>query len=86
MYAIKGMFNGEIRSLLVQVISSWQVLAVTVVLVIYFSLVNYVARVYYRRPRGPIIYPKAKAETPEAHINTETDDLELEENKTEDQV
>lgn len=34
--------------MLAQVITSWQVLAVTVVLVLYISLVNYVAKVRHR--------------------------------------
>jgi len=38
------MFTEEIRTMLVQVLTSWQVLAVTVLLVLYLSLVNYVAR------------------------------------------
>jgi len=53
------MFNAEIRKLLVQVISSWQVLAVTGVLVLYIFLVNYVARLYHRRNRA-IVMPKIK--------------------------
>ena len=53
------MFSNEVKNLLVQVVSSWQVLAVTVVLVIYISLVNYVARLYNRRSR-PSAVPKMK--------------------------
>ena len=34
--------------LLFQVVKSWQVIAVTVVLVLYAFLVNYVARTYHR--------------------------------------
>ena len=69
------MFNDEIRKMLVEVISSWQVLAVTAALVIYFGLVNYAARVYRkkRRPRMPKIKPEAQTETA-------TDDLGLEDN------
>ena len=44
------MFSAEIRSLLAEVITSWQVLAVTGVLIIYIFLVNYVARIH-QRPR-----------------------------------
>ena len=38
-------------ALLFQVIISWQVIAVTIVLVLYMFLVNYVARIYHR-PRS----------------------------------
>ena len=73
------MFSGEIRKLLVKVISSWQVIAATSVLIVYFYLVTFVARSYRKkRPRKPP-KPKAKAaaaETPEATV---TDDLGLEE-------
>ena len=53
------MFNAEIRRMLVQVITSWQVLTVTAVLIIYFALVNYVARVYHKRRRRTLM-PKIK--------------------------
>ena len=53
------MFNEEVRSLLAQVISSWQVLAVTVVLIIYIFLVNYVARTHRPGSRR-ISMPKIK--------------------------
>ena len=42
----------EVRELLAQVITSWQVLVVTIVVILYFSLVSYVADLY-RRPRSP---------------------------------
>jgi hypothetical protein len=61
------MFSGELKNLLIQVITSWQVLLVTGILVVYIFLVNYTARVYRRghnriRPSGK----KAKAEEPNA--------------------
>ena len=71
------------KDMLIQVISSWQVLAVTLVLVIYFSIVNYVARVYLRSPRRSSKKPrrsKVRAEAPAAPGPSETDDLGLEEN------
>jgi ABC-type transport system involved in cytochrome bd biosynthesis fused ATPase/permease subunit len=52
------MLNSEIRKLLLQVISSWQVLVVTGVLVFYILIVNNVARLYHRR--RPQAMPKAK--------------------------
>ena len=64
--------------MLIQVISSWQVLAVTVVLVIYISIVNYVARLQQRKSgRPPIRRPRRKKA--EAAINTEVEELGLEE-------
>ena len=41
------MFSEELKTLLFQVITSWQVIAVTVVLILYFFLVSYVARLYH---------------------------------------
>ncbi|MDR0553736.1 MAG: hypothetical protein LBG76_02905 [Treponema sp.] len=41
------MLSEELKSLLIQVITSWQVIAVTVVVFLYFLLVTYVARLYY---------------------------------------
>ena len=85
LYGITGkvylifMFNAEIRRLLVQVISSWQVIVVTIVLIVYISIVSYVARIYNsgrsRQPRAP----KAKKENPVAPPTPADDDLELEE-------
>jgi hypothetical protein len=47
-------FSGSFFELALQVIRSWQVIAVTVAIVIYIFLINYVASVYHkRRPRPP---------------------------------
>jgi hypothetical protein len=43
------MFTEEIRTMLAQVLTSWQVWAVTVVLILYISLVNYAARARRRK-------------------------------------
>jgi hypothetical protein len=75
------MFSAEIKKLLVEVITSWQVIAVTVVLVIYVFLVNYVARIYHRRPR-PDISPGAKSKKSADPVLA--DDKELEEESAED--
>jgi hypothetical protein len=57
----------ELKDLLLQVITSWQVLFITGALVIYIYLVNYVARTYHR-PRASRMKPKrakkAKAAAP----------------------
>ena len=80
------MFGAEIRKLLFQVITSWQVIVVTVLLVMYIFLVNYVANIYYRqrRTRKPLI-PRAKAAAansqgaaPQAAPQQEDDELGLE--------
>jgi len=42
------MFSNELTGLLIQVVQSWQVIAVTVVLVLYMFLVNYAARTHHR--------------------------------------
>jgi flagellar biosynthesis/type III secretory pathway M-ring protein FliF/YscJ len=42
------MFTKEMFDFLIKVIASWQVIAVTVVLIIYFFLVSYVARLHRR--------------------------------------
>ena len=77
------MFNAELRRLLVQVITSWQVLAVTVVLVLYIFLVNYVARLYHKR-RPPRERPAEKAQMPEEAAQNEADELGLEEEEAEE--
>ena len=43
------MFSEELRSLLLQVIKSWQVIAVSIALILYMSLVSYAARAH-RKP------------------------------------
>jgi hypothetical protein len=42
------MGSKELTALLVQVISSWQVIVITIVVFLYFYLVSYVARIYHR--------------------------------------
>jgi len=77
-----GMFSGNIMNLIYYVITSWQVIAVTVAIVLYIFLINYVTRPY-RRPRfvSKSKPQKAKAvkreEKPE--INNTDEDPETEE-------
>ena len=52
------MANGGLRELIFQVISSWQVIAATVVIVIYIFLVNYVSGNRYRKRSSSV--PKQK--------------------------
>jgi len=42
------MFSKELMGLLIQVVQSWQVIAVTIALVLFMYLVGYVARSYHR--------------------------------------
>jgi hypothetical protein len=44
------MFSGEMIAILLEVLRSWQVIAVTIAVLLYVFLVRYVARLYYRRP------------------------------------
>jgi Na+-transporting methylmalonyl-CoA/oxaloacetate decarboxylase gamma subunit len=53
------MISDEVKMLLIEVITSWQVIGVTVVLVLYLSLVFYVARFHQRRKKVAML-PKAK--------------------------
>jgi len=80
------MFNAEMRKLLIEVISSWQVLAVTVVLILYVFLVNSVARIYRRSRRSRESFmPKAKPDNlpppapSETASDADDDELGLEE-------
>jgi hypothetical protein len=83
------MFSDELKSLLIKVITSWQVIVVTIVLVIYVFLVNYVARLYHRKRPIPMPKPGKKKEAsvndplvkapPPAPEPASGDDLGLEE-------
>jgi hypothetical protein len=72
------MFSSEVRRMLLQVITSWQVIAVTIVLVIYLFIVNYVARLNKRSSRGSLI-PKNKKKEKKAKgsASPATGDLDL---------
>jgi Na+-transporting methylmalonyl-CoA/oxaloacetate decarboxylase gamma subunit len=63
------MASMKLTELLTQVITTWQVLAVTVVLILYMYLVGYVARTYHRPHFVSKSKPKkvkAKAQPPAA--------------------
>jgi hypothetical protein len=86
------MFSAEVRSMLAQVITSWQVIAVTVVFVIYVSLVKYVSRIHHRRSRDTFMPRSRKksepAETaappppaPVPAAKTESEEMGLEEDE-----
>ena len=46
------MFSKEMMEYLFKVITSWQIIFVTIVLILYFSLVSYVARLYHHPRRS----------------------------------
>jgi cell division protein FtsL len=78
------MFSKEVLALLSEVISSWQVIAITVALVLYLNIVFYVARAYHR-PRMKLSQKikfkrKSKpAAAEEAVSSSSSDELGLEE-------
>jgi len=44
------MFSKEFFELLTEILKSWQVIAITIVLAIYMYIVSYVSRIHHRRP------------------------------------
>jgi hypothetical protein len=80
------MFTQEFRDLLIQVITSWQVLVVTGVLIFYIFLVNYAARLYHhRRPAPSPGSGKKKKASGAGSPPVVSDDLGLEEEGSEDE-
>jgi hypothetical protein len=73
------MFNSEVRSILAEVIGSWQVIAVTIVIVIFLILINNVTRFRMRRPSQPKVVKVKNEATKKASSKKEekTDDSEL---------
>jgi hypothetical protein len=77
----------ELRDLVVQLITSWQVIAVTVVVFAYFFLVSYVSRRHYKikspssaGPRKMKKVPhKATTAAAEEELADNSDDLGIEE-------
>jgi flagellar biosynthesis/type III secretory pathway M-ring protein FliF/YscJ len=52
-------FSKEVIDLLLQVLKSWQVIAITLAIILYMTLVSYVARTHHR-PRASKSKAKAK--------------------------
>jgi hypothetical protein len=81
------LLSDELKSLLIEVITSWQVLAVTGILILYIFLVRYVARIYRRnRHLSSLSGKKEKASGGAAAKAAELiidDDLGLEEKSEE---
>jgi hypothetical protein len=79
------MFSKEMMDIFIKVVSSWQLILTTVVLVLYCMLLNYVTRTHHR-PRADFSFSskpkKAKAEktaASEVPKDSGDDDLGLEE-------
>jgi len=68
------MFSQEVGKLLIQVIKSWEVLFVTVGLVLYIFIVNYVSRSHYRPKVAKV--KKVKVKKAEPVIEASEDDDE----------
>ena len=74
------MFNAEIRQMLAEVLTSWQVIVVTIVVLIYITIVRRVANIYHITNRR-VKDKKTKVKTVEADLPapSDSDELELEE-------
>ena len=75
------MFSNGLTELVLLVIKSWQVLAVTAALILYMYLVSFVSRTYHRphfvsrsKPKKVKAPPKEKAEKTEGPVETDSED------------
>ena len=74
------MFNAEIREMLFEVLKSWQVWAVTIVILLYITIVRKVARIHSTGLRIPSMKKiRAKRKKDEVITPSDSDDLGLEE-------
>ena len=81
------MFNAEVRAMLWEVIRSWQVIAVTVFILIYITIVRRVANIYLDgRRRSAPKKRKIKKEKADVPAPTDSDDLGLEEESPQDEI
>jgi hypothetical protein len=74
------MFSEELRNLLFQVIKSWQVIAVSVALILYMSLVSYAARAHHKPASVSKTKPKKKkkpTETAKPDPKKPSEDVEI---------
>ena len=72
------MANNGLRELIIQVISSWQVIVAAVAVLVYIVLVNYVSSNRYHKRSSPMRLPKPKKAKAQAPTPEETaDDSEL---------
>ncbi|MDR0597344.1 MAG: hypothetical protein LBG14_02440 [Treponema sp.] len=75
------MFSKELTSLIISVLTSWQVIAVTLGIAVYIAIVSNAARLYHSaRPKQPRVKrPGREKKGKETEENAETDELGLEE-------
>ena len=83
------MFSNGLTELILNVIKSWQVLAVTGALILYMYLISYVSRTYHRphfvsrskpkpkKEKAPPKEKKGKAEQTEVPIETDSEDEQV---------
>jgi hypothetical protein len=70
-------FSGELKKLIFQVLTSWQVLVVTLGIILYIFIVSYVSQLY-RRVRPKVFKDKKpKKEKKSAEVIEETGELGL---------
>ena len=70
------MFSEEMKSVLVQVITSWQVIITTLVILIFIAIINRAARSHYLRKTPPPEVKPTKGKKEEAKED-KVDDSEL---------
>jgi len=82
---IKEMFSSEFFELLKEILKSWQVIAVTIGLVIYISIVNHVSK-SYRHPKVKRVKVKKekKVKSAEPVIHEEGDEEESSHNSNDE--
>ena len=75
----------ELLRIFLRVMSSWQVIAVTVAIVLYISLITYVARLRRRAQVGPVGFKsKKKKPVKQAPAASPDDELGLEDTTNEE--
>jgi len=70
------MFSDELKNLLIRVITSWQVIIVTLVILLYVAIVNHASRSHYKRKTPPLPKP-AKVKHEETEPEEQADDSSL---------
>ena len=74
------MFEKEIFQLLRQVITSWQVIVISIGLVLYLNIVFYVARAYHNPGFGKLTIKKKKKKKDEVVVSSDDSDDSADEN------
>ncbi|MDR0473853.1 MAG: hypothetical protein LBH43_09330 [Treponema sp.] len=69
------MFSPELKKLLIEVLSSWQVIGVTLALIFYFFILNKV--ITYRRKDKPLSKTEKKKKAAAAPVPEPSDDDDL---------